>query len=100
MLPNLEPPINDLRLLNYLLKVKLDSSQDKDIIQTLLFQKSINNGYIDKFKNKWVKGPSRTAGQEFEWDVQLSELGSKQLGWASRDGKHINASLDGKITHK
>jgi len=52
MLPNLEPPINDLRLLNYLLKVKLDSSQDKDIIQTLLFQKNINNGYVDKFKNE------------------------------------------------
>lgn len=52
MLPNLEPPINDLRLLNYLLNVKLNSSQDKDIIQTLLFQKSINNGYVDKFKNE------------------------------------------------
>ena len=62
--------------------------------------KGKNHGYIDKFENEWVKGPSRTAGQEFEWDVQLSELGSKQLGWASRDGKHINASLDGKITHK
>lgn len=62
--------------------------------------KGKNHGYIDKFENEWVKGPSRTAGQEFEWDVQLSELGSKQLGWASRDGKHINVSLDGKITHK
>ena len=65
--------LNDSRLLNYLLKVKLDSSQDKVIIQTLLFQKSINNGYIDKFKNKWVKGPSRTAEQKFDWDVQLSK---------------------------
>ena len=59
-----------------------------------------NNGYLDKFKNEWVKGPSRTVGQEFEWDVQLSKLGAKQLGWASRDGKHLNVSLDGKITHK
>ena len=87
-------------MLNYLLNVKLNSSQDKDIIQTLLFQKSINNGYVDKFKNEWVKGSSNTAEKKFEWDVQLSELGSKQLGWASRDGKYLNVSLDGKITHK
>ena len=59
-----------------------------------------NNGYIDKFKNEWVKGPSRTAGQEFEWDVQLSRTGKSQLGWATRDGSHLNVSLDGKITHK
>ncbi|WP_367652777.1 polymorphic toxin type 17 domain-containing protein [Erwinia wuhanensis] len=59
-----------------------------------------NNGYIDKFKNEWVKGPSRTAGQEFEWDVQLSRTGKAQLGWATRDGSHLNISLDGKVTHK
>ena len=59
-----------------------------------------NNGYIDKFKNEWVKGPSRTAGQDFEWDVQLSKTGKAQLGWATRDGSHLNISLDGKITHK
>ncbi|WP_392562170.1 polymorphic toxin type 17 domain-containing protein [Orbus sturtevantii] len=62
--------------------------------------KGNSNGYLDKFLNEWVKGPSRTVGQEFEWDVQLSKLGEKQLGWASRDGKHLNVSLDGKITHK
>ena len=62
--------------------------------------KGPNNGYLDNFDNEWVKGPSRTAGQEFEWDVQLSKLGTKQLGWASRDDKHLNVSLDGKITHK
>ncbi|WP_211229693.1 polymorphic toxin type 17 domain-containing protein, partial [Arsenophonus nasoniae] len=59
-----------------------------------------NNGYIDKFKNEWVKGPSRTAGQSFEWDIQLSSQGKSQLGWATRDGSHLNVSLDGKITHK
>ena len=47
-----------------------------------------------------TKGPSRTKGQEFEWDVQLSKTGREQLGWASRDGKHLNISIDGKITHK
>lgn len=60
----------------------------------------INGGYIDKFGNIWVKGPSRTAGQSFEWDVQLSKTGKNQLGWPSRDGSHLNVSLDGKITHK
>jgi len=59
-----------------------------------------NKGYIDKFGNEWVKGPSRTAGQAFEWDVQLSRTGKAQLGWATRDGSHLNISLDGKITHK
>ena len=59
-----------------------------------------NKGYIDRFGNEWVKGPSRTAGQAFEWDVQLSRTGKAQLGWATRDGSHLNISLDGKITHK
>ena len=51
-----------------------------------LLPKSINNTYVDKFKK--------------EWDFQLSKLGTKSLGWASRDGKHLNVSLNGKITHK
>jgi len=59
-----------------------------------------NNRYLDKFGNEWVKGPSRTVGQAFEWDVQFSSKGRTQLGWASRDGSHLNVSLDGKITHK
>lgn len=59
-----------------------------------------NNGYYDRFGNEWVKGPSRTPGEPFEWDVQLSELGKIHLGWASRDGKHINVSLKGEITHR
>ncbi|MEL5515610.1 DUF637 domain-containing protein [Serratia bockelmannii] len=59
-----------------------------------------NKGYMDRFDNEWTKGPSRTKGQPFEWDVQLSDKGKAQLGWASRDGKHLNVSLDGKITHK
>ena len=27
----------------------------------------------EKFDNVWQKGPSRTAGQAFEWNVQLSQ---------------------------
>jgi filamentous hemagglutinin len=57
-------------------------------------------GYYDRFDNLWVKGPSRTLGQAFEWDVQLSRLGQKQLGWATRDKSHLNISLDGRITHR
>ena len=57
-------------------------------------------GYVDKFGNVWVKGPPRTAGQPFEWDVQLSNRGKSQIGWATRDGSHANVSLDGRITHK
>ena len=57
-------------------------------------------GYIDKFGNIWVKGPSRTLLEPFEWDVQLSKAGKEMLGWLSRDGSHINVSLKGEITHK
>lgn len=88
-----------LKIVKLPIECKIRFIQDKDIIQTLLFQKNINNGYVDKFKNEWVKGSSNTAEKKFEWDVQLSELGSNQLGWASRDGKYLNVSLDGKITH-
>jgi filamentous hemagglutinin len=56
-------------------------------------------GIVDKFGNIWTGGPSRAAGQDFEWDVQLSRKGKEQLGWASKSGSHINISLDGKITH-
>ncbi|WP_152810488.1 polymorphic toxin type 17 domain-containing protein [Ostreibacterium oceani] len=28
-----------------------------------------NNGFIDRFGNEWVRGPSRTKGQAFEWDA-------------------------------
>ena len=59
-----------------------------------------NNGIIDRFGNEWTKGPSRTKGQDFEWDVQLSKTGKQKLGWATRDGSHANISLDGRITHK
>ena len=56
-------------------------------------------GYIDKFGNIWKQGASRTASERFEWDVQLSRKGKAHLGWASRDGSHLNVSLKGKITH-
>ena len=56
-------------------------------------------GYIDRFGNIWQKGPSRTIGELFEWDVQLSRQGQSMLGWLSREGNHINVSLKGIITH-
>jgi hypothetical protein len=61
--------------------------------------KGERNGYLDRFQNEWTKGPSRTVGEPFEWDVQLSSLGKNKLGWASRDGRHVNISLKGRITH-
>ena len=56
-------------------------------------------GYIDRFSNIWTKGPSRTLGEPFEWDVQLSKAGKRMLGWLSRDRRHINVSPKGIITH-
>ena len=58
-----------------------------------------NGGYIDRFDNVWIKGPSRTIGEAFEWDVQLSRRGKQMLGWLSRDGSHVNVSLKGIVTH-
>jgi hypothetical protein len=58
-----------------------------------------NGGYLDRFGNEWVKGPSRTAGQPFEWDVQLGRNATPGMGKLSRDGKHVNISLDGEWTH-
>ena len=58
-----------------------------------------NGGYIDRFDNVWQKGPSRTMGEAFEWDVQLSPRGKAMLGWLSPDGRHLNVSLKGRITH-
>ena len=64
-----------------------------------------NGGALDRFGNEWVKGPSRTKGQDFEWDVQLTP--AQQKNWQhlyaekGKKGKitHLNISLDGKITH-
>ena len=56
-------------------------------------------GYIDRFGNEWVVGPSRTTGQPFEWDVQLSRTGQQQLDWLTRDGSHVNVSPLGEVTH-
>ena len=59
----------------------------------------IKDGYVDKFGNVWTKGPSRTKGEAFEWDVQLSKQGKSQVGHLSPDGAHLNVSLNGRITH-
>jgi hypothetical protein len=58
-----------------------------------------HGGYIDRFGNEWMVGPSRTPGQPFEWDVQLSRTGRQQLGWLSRDASHVNVSPLGEVTH-
>jgi hypothetical protein len=50
-------------------------------------RKGPQHGFIDAEGREWVKGPSRTAGESFEWDVQLL------------NGDHLNVSLQGRITH-
>lgn len=59
-----------------------------------------NNGCRDRFDNEWVKEPSRTKGEAFEWDVQLSRTGQNMLEWSSRDGRHLNVSQMGRISHR
>jgi RHS repeat-associated protein len=59
-----------------------------------------SHGYVDKFGNEWTRGPSRTPGEPFEWDIKLSDTGRAQIGWLSRDGRHVNVSLRGIVTHR
>lgn len=71
---------------------------------TLLELKSseIKGGYRDAHGCVWTRGPSRTAGQPFEWDVQINVKGAsptESMKAFSKDGAHINVSLDGKVTH-
>ncbi len=71
----------------------------KDYNPTNPLTRGPQNGYIDRFGNEWVRGPSRTADEAFEWDVQLSNRGREMLGWLSREGNHVNVSLRGIVTH-
>jgi filamentous hemagglutinin len=74
---------------------------DKNYNPIVPFRKTDDKkGYYDRMNNIWRKGPSRTLGLPFEWDVTLSETGRNQLGWAASKGKQLNVSLDGRITHK
>ena len=58
-----------------------------------------NNGFLDRFGNEWTKGPSRTAGQPFEWDVQIGRNATPGMRNLSRDGRHVNVSMGGEVTH-
>ena len=75
----------------------------RDLMRGKLSTQKVGNerGYVDKFGNVWLKGTSRTNGEEFEWDVQLTKTRGelfKRSGLSS-DGKHLNVSLQGRITH-
>ncbi len=59
---------------------------------------SDKKGFLDAFGNEWRKGPSRTPGQAWEWDVV--PRGNSSLKNLSRDGSHLNVSLGGKVTHR
>jgi RHS repeat-associated protein len=60
-----------------------------------------NGGFVDRLGNVWKKGPSRTKGEAFEWDVQLSPKGKSSIGHLSNDAKkaHVNVSQNGIVTH-
>jgi filamentous hemagglutinin len=56
------------------------------------------NGYVDKFGNEWV--PGRGVGKDIkEWDVQLGRNATDGMRAMSKDGKHVNVSIEGKVTH-
>jgi hypothetical protein len=58
-------------------------------------------GFLDKFGNEWRKGPSRTKGEPFEWDVQPPGEGFNPfMQRLSRNGSHVNVSQKGHVTHK
>jgi hypothetical protein len=55
--------------------------------------------FRDHWGNLWGTGPSRTRGDAFEWDVQLSPNAPAWMRGLSRDGRHIDVSLSGRISH-
>jgi hypothetical protein len=78
-------------------KIRFVPSKDWNPGQQL--KRGPNNGYYDKFGNEWTKGPSRTPGESFEWDVQLGRNASPWMKDLSRSGRHVNVSPKGRITH-
>ncbi|MFD0349805.1 polymorphic toxin type 17 domain-containing protein [Kitasatospora aburaviensis] len=52
-------------------------------------------GILDRHGNAWTKGPSRTKGEPYEWDVQLK----RHRKYFGKMVNHLNVSLKGKITH-
>ncbi|WP_443058112.1 polymorphic toxin type 17 domain-containing protein [Streptomyces sp. NBC_00820] len=48
---------------------------DKRVTVSTGLPRGARKGCVDRFGTEWIKGPSRTAGQPFEWDVPLSKLG-------------------------
>jgi hypothetical protein len=55
-------------------------------------------GLVDRFGNVWRRPRGQIIGER-HWDVQLSHIGRRHFGWASRSGNHINVSPDGRIVH-
>lgn len=58
-----------------------------------------NHGFMDAYGNEWTRGPSRTQGEAFEWDVIPANRNSG-LAAFSGDGSHVNVSLRGDVTHR
>ena len=58
-----------------------------------------NKGYIDRFGNEWTKGPTRTTGEAFEWDVIPGRNARTWFKDLAKDGTHVNVSLGGVVTH-
>lgn len=50
-------------------------------------RKNSKGEYIDSKGRRWRKGPSRTEGEDWEWDVQLP------------NGDHLNIDWGGNVTH-
>lgn len=50
-------------------------------------RKNSKGEYIDSKGRRWHKGPTRTEGEDWEWDVQLP------------NGDHLNIDWGGNITH-
>lgn len=52
-------------------------------------------GFLDRHGNVWARGPSRTPGEHFEWDVQLA----RPRRFFGVNVGHLNISWSGEITH-
>jgi hypothetical protein len=59
---------------------------------------------VDRHGQEWRQGPSRTPGEDFEWDVQIpagrvAALKAKGIKVHPGNPAHVNVSWTGKVTH-
>jgi len=97
--PSNTPPTNPITVARLPDRGKIRFCPPKNWSPGQNLPKGPKGGFKDRFGNEWVKGPSRTNGEGHEWDVQIGPNCTRGMRWESKDGKHVNVSQNGEVTH-